>query len=64
MNKWYYYTDGHERDNIVKDREDRFLGAYFGYELQTPRWVQVSDSIAVKIEKTDAIFPKIAIINI
>ena len=35
-NKRCYYTDGHERDNAVYDRNKQFLPAYFSYEKLNP----------------------------
>ena len=37
-----YYTDGHERPDVVKDRDERFLNEYFSAEIRTHRWVQIS----------------------
>jgi hypothetical protein len=31
-NRRCYYTDGHERENVVKDRNKRFLTQYFKLE--------------------------------
>ena len=49
-NRWCYYTDGHERNIVVKDREDYFLVYYFRYEMRAHRWVQVTDKVGIKIE--------------
>ena len=39
-----YYTDGHERPDVVKDRDERFLNEYFSAEIiRTHRWVQISE---------------------
>ena len=56
-NKKCYYTDGHERDDVVKDRNDRFLIKYFEAELQAYRWVQITESEALDLEKDD-FFPR------
>ena len=53
-----HYTDGHERDDVVKDRNERFLKKYFSYELQTMRWIQVTEEDAIKLETTEKDFPK------
>ena len=55
-NKQCYYTDGHERDDVGNDREDRFLINYFEAELQTYIWVQIPHDEAVQIEDEDASF--------
>ena len=34
-----YYTDGHEREDVVKER-NTFIKNYFNIELETMRWVQ------------------------
>ena len=38
-NKKSYYTDGHEREDVVKDRNKRFLIKYFIAERRAHRWV-------------------------
>ena len=43
-NKRSYYTDGHEREDVVRDRNDRFLVSYFKAKLQCYRWVQITDA--------------------
>ena len=45
-NKRSYYTDGHEREVVVRDRNDRILINYFKAELQYYHWVQVTDTIS------------------
>ena len=34
-NKRCYYTDGHEREDVILDREERFLGDYFNLEQRS-----------------------------
>ena len=51
VNKRCYYTDGHERSDVVEDREDRFLDSYFNYEIQSHRWVQLIELDAIQLEK-------------
>lgn len=50
-NKRCYYTDGHERQDVVNDRNIRFLPAYFNYEKQAHCWVQMSECTAIEHEK-------------
>ena len=57
-NKRNYYTDGHEREDVVKDRNNRFLIAYFKNERRTHRWVQISEKDAIEIEETNISFPR------
>ena len=45
-----YYTDGHEREDVIKDRNERFLGSYYSYELKCHRWIQMTSTHAIKIE--------------
>ena len=35
--KKMYYTDGHERADVIEDRDFRFLERYFEYELRCHR---------------------------
>ena len=44
-----YYTDGHERPDVVDDRNNIFLEGYFEAELAAYRWVQIEFDIAKKI---------------
>ena len=57
VNMRSYYTDGHERTDVVLDREQRFLDSYFGYEIDCHRWVQIEDSEAKMLEKQHIGFP-------
>ena len=41
-NKRSYYTDEHEREDVVIDRNERFLVKYCEFELRTYRWVQIN----------------------
>ena len=56
--KQCYYTDVHEREDVVKDREERFLGTYYNYEIRSYRWIQITDEVAVKLEEEHTDFPK------
>jgi hypothetical protein len=38
-NRRCYYTDGHEREDVVKDRNKRFLVEYFKLERRAHHWV-------------------------
>ena len=58
MNIKKCYTDGHERDKVVKDINDQFLVAYFTAERRAYRWVQIDETVAVKLEEKDPIFPR------
>ena len=51
-NDKYHYTYGHERADVVKDRDERFLDDYFAHELRAHRWVQISEDIAKDLEQT------------
>ena len=44
-----YYTDGHERPDVVDDCNNRFLDGYFEAELRAYRWVQIEYNIAKKL---------------
>ena len=57
VNKRCYYTDGHEREDVVKDRVNGFLDPYFFQELRAHRWVQIQESVAVELEKGYDSFP-------
>ena len=57
-NKHSYYTDGHERKDVVDDRNGRFLGKYYDYELSTHRWIQVTEETSNKLETLHNDFPK------
>ena len=48
-NKRCYYTDGHERDDVVDDRDNRFLDSYFALELESYRWVQLKKEDALNL---------------
>jgi hypothetical protein len=45
-----YYTDGHEREDAVKDRNKRFLTQYFKLERRAHRWVQLTEEKAKELE--------------
>ena len=47
-NKKYYYTDGHEREDVVKDRNEQFLIHYFIAERRAHRWVQLDYIVAIR----------------
>ena len=53
-----YYNDGHEREDVVKDRNDRFLVEYFKLERRCYRWVQLTKQEAENLEATIDNFPK------
>lgn len=57
-NKRCYYSDGHERKDVVKDRNERFLVEYFKLERCTYRWVQLTNEDAMKLEQSIENFPK------
>ena len=57
-NKKSYYTDGHEREDVVKDRNERFLIKYFTAERRAHRWVQLDEKVAIEMEQNDPTFPK------
>ena len=47
-----------EHDNVILDREERFLGDYFNLEQRSYRWVQVSEIIALNLESKHQNFPR------
>jgi hypothetical protein len=51
-NRCCYYTDGHEREDIVKDRNKLFLVEYFKLERRAHRWVQFTEEKANELEET------------
>lgn len=57
-NKKCDYTDGCEREDVVKDRDDRFLINYFKAEMFVYRWVQITDTTAQNLEDNVEEFPK------
>ena len=57
-NKKCYYTDGHERPDVVKYRNENFLLQYFKYEQRCYRWVQLTDENIENIMKDYEDFPK------
>jgi hypothetical protein len=48
----YKYTDGHEREDVVKDRNKRFLVEYFKLERRVHRWVQLIEEKANELEES------------
>ena len=57
-NKKCYYTDGHERPDVVADRNDRFLLEYFRLEKCAHRWAQLKEVEAVYLENNSNNYPK------
>ena len=57
FNKKTYYTDGHERPDVVADRENRFLSAYFSLELYCHRWVHLTKDEVIKRKEDFPDFP-------
>ena len=55
--KCTYYTDGHERHDVVEDRNNRFLHEYFNHEIRCHRWVQLSRKEAKELHKKTQGFP-------
>jgi hypothetical protein len=51
-NRRCYYTVGHEREDVVKDRNKRFLDEYFQLEQRAHRWVQLTEEKAHELEET------------
>ncbi len=47
-----YYTDGHEREDVVDDRNKRFLLQYFKLERWAHRWLQLTEEKAKELEET------------
>ena len=41
---------------MVEDRNERFLGKYYAYELSTYRWIQLSEDIATMLESEHTTF--------
>ena len=57
-NKKCYYTESHERQDVVEDRNTRLLVHYFRLEKCAYRWVQLGEEDTVKMEITIDNFPK------
>ena len=53
-----HYTDGHGRKDVVEDRNKRFLGQYYDYELLTYRWIQLTEEVSNILETEHNDFPK------
>jgi hypothetical protein len=51
-NRRCYYTDGHEREDVVEDRNKRFLVQYFKLERRAHRWVQLTEEKAIELEES------------
>ena len=51
-NRRCYYTDGHEREDVVKDRNKCFLVEYFKLEQRAHPWVQLTEEKANELEET------------
>jgi hypothetical protein len=51
-NRCCYYTDGHEREDVAKDRNKRFLVEYFKLERRAHRRVQLTEEKANELEET------------
>jgi hypothetical protein len=51
-NRRCYYTDGHEREDVMKDRNKCFLVEYYKLERRAHRWVQLREEMANKLEET------------
>ena len=45
-NQKYNYTDGHESDDVARDRNDKFLIQYVDAKLLAYRWVQLDEATA------------------
>jgi hypothetical protein len=54
-NRRCYYTDGHERESVVKDRNKRFLTQYFKLEHRAHCWVQLREE---KVKELEVILTK------
>ena len=52
-----YYNDGHEREDVVKDRDERFLYCYFKSEIKVHRWVQISEVTSRQLKDEYEDFP-------
>jgi hypothetical protein len=51
-NRRCYYTDGHEREDAVKDCNKCFLVEYFKLERRAHPWVQLTEEKANELEET------------
>ena len=56
-NKRRYYIDVHQRKDVVRDRNDRFLVDGFKAEHRCYRWVQIKESITIELEAKHSNFP-------
>ena len=54
--KTCYYNDGHKREDVVKDRDKRFLNSYFKAEIRAHRWVQIDNKTAEELKKSNVDF--------
>ena len=51
-----YYTNGHDRADVIEDRDCRFLDQYFEYELRCHRWVHIKKEDAMVLAKKHPTF--------
>jgi hypothetical protein len=51
-NRRCYYTDGHKREDVEKDRNKRFLVEYFKLERRAHLWMQLTEEKANELEET------------
>jgi hypothetical protein len=47
-----YYNDGHEKEENVKARQT-YIKRYLQYEIQSYRWVQITESVATDLENDE-----------
>ena len=57
-NKRSYYTDGHEREDLIQDRNEIFLVGYFAAECRCRRRLQLQDTTEVLPEMSNTTFPR------
>ena len=51
-----YYTDGHEREDVIKNRDYRFLEAYFEYEQRCHRLIHIKKQDTILLGKKHPTF--------
>ena len=57
-NKRSHCSDGHERKDVLKDGNERFLVQCFKIERRTHRWAQLTNEQAMQLEESDEKFPE------
>lgn len=56
-NKKTYYSDGHEREDVVKYCNE-FILKYMEAERRSYRWLQIKETLAQQLEEDETGLPK------